>query len=130
MPQGSGGGPKTPKGKARSAQNARRHGLNSPVSGDPGLQARIDALAALLRPAGSATAARAVAEARVHLDRVRAVKLSSLEVALREVGRPRAASAGQDVTSIAFLKILSRIEVLEDYERRARSSLKRALRGL
>src|SRR5712691_6573907 len=37
-------GPRTAAGKARVAQNARRHGLNEPVAGDPAFAGDIEAM--------------------------------------------------------------------------------------
>ena len=37
-------GPKTPSGKARSAQNSRTHGLSLPVSCDPALSDEVEAV--------------------------------------------------------------------------------------
>jgi hypothetical protein len=45
-------GPKSAAGRARSAQNARRHGLGTPVLSDPALSAEVEIMAQ--RIAGSA----------------------------------------------------------------------------
>ena len=75
-------GPRTPAGKATSSRNALRHGLNLPLSADPALEARAEALAGCIAgpcatPEGLARA-RAVAEAEIQLLRIRAHKTATL----------------------------------------------------
>ena len=76
-------GPKTAKGKKRSAVNARRHGLNVSVLHDPLLAKEVEALARRL--AGSTASpellfcARRVAEAQIDLQRVRACRHHHIE---------------------------------------------------
>ena len=81
-------GPLTAAGKARAAQNARRHGLSIPVSCDPPATAEIEALAqnicrscAAARPDSTDAAsreclrlARRIAEAQIDLRRVRGAR--------------------------------------------------------
>jgi hypothetical protein len=69
-------GPKTKAGKARSAQNAMRHGLSIPVCKEPSLSSQAEEIARKLAgPDPDDTLldrARAVGEAQVDLNRVRA----------------------------------------------------------
>jgi hypothetical protein len=68
-------GPKTARGKARSAQNAWRHGLNVSVLTDPALASFAEAMARRIAgPDADAEAleqARRIAEAQVDVNRVR-----------------------------------------------------------
>src|SRR5262245_9593791 len=71
-------GPKTAQGRARSARNARRHGLSLPVLSDRALSDEVEALACEI--AGTAATpemhelARRIAEAQVDLRRVRSAR--------------------------------------------------------
>jgi hypothetical protein len=65
-------GPRTAAGRARSARNALRHGLSTPLTRDVGLHAAALALARrLVDEGGPVELARAVAEATVEVWRVR-----------------------------------------------------------
>jgi hypothetical protein len=76
-------GPKTKAGVARASLNALRHGLNVSVWKDPALSPQAEAIArAIAGPdAGTETLtlARAIGEAQVALQRVRARRLSLLQ---------------------------------------------------
>ena len=81
-------GPKTAKGKKRSAVNARRHGLNVSVLHDPLLAKEVEALARRLAgPTASPEIlffARRVAGAQIDLQRVRACRHHHIEQALAD----------------------------------------------
>jgi hypothetical protein len=68
-------GPRTAAGKARTAQNAFRHGLNVPVLSDPSLAPEVEAMARKISgPNADAETlewARRIAEAQFDLNRVR-----------------------------------------------------------
>jgi hypothetical protein len=71
-------GPKTKAGKARSATNSLRHGLNISVWSEPALAPQAEAIALRIAgPKAAATAlgwARRIAEAQVDLNRVRSLR--------------------------------------------------------
>src|SRR5258708_2641114 len=91
-------GPRTAAGKARVARNARRHGLNAPVAGDPAFAGDIEALARRICGLGEPTdaeasdpvlrltlhLARRIAEAQVDLMRVRRVRHDMLAEAFAD----------------------------------------------
>ena len=71
-------GPKTASGKARSAQNALRHGLNVSILSDPALAPLAEAMARRIvghdADAEALERARRVAEAQVDINRVRGAR--------------------------------------------------------
>jgi hypothetical protein len=79
-------GPKTAQGKARSAANARRHGLSLPVLADPVLSEKVEALGQeIAGPDASSEiqqVARRIAEAQIDLKRVRHARYKLLSSAM------------------------------------------------
>jgi hypothetical protein len=79
-------GPKTAAGRARSSQNARRHGLTLPIRSNPTLCKEVEALACkMARPEATVEIlgrARQVAEAQLDLRRVHDARHQRVSIAL------------------------------------------------
>jgi hypothetical protein len=107
-------GPKTSDGKARSAQNARRHGLNLSALGDPSHSGAIDALARVI--AGAEAGAR-----RLRL---------AYRIAAAQIDLVRARRARHDLLCAADgdPDAALRLYIFDSYERRALSRRKFAIR--
>ena len=119
-------GPKTIAGKARSARNARRHGLSVPVWAIPELSAAAETLALELAGADAdrelTARARAVAEAELDLLRVRRARFEMLAEAWDDpdcVPLKQVAGLRQVRALIQYQKSLSSDEYLPWSVRRA-----------
>jgi len=79
-------GPRSAAGKARAAQNTRRHGLSIPVARNPKLAAEVEELALEIAgrdaPPGLGALARVVAEAQIDIERIRRARHCLFEDAL------------------------------------------------
>ena len=102
-------GPKSANGKARSAKNALRHGLNSSVLSDPCLAEEVERMAHRIagERAGSEllACARAIAEAQIDLQRVRTYRLRRSQLALANPQANRGAPCGDDELPIGLSEI-------------------------
>ena len=107
-------GPRTSAGKARAAQNARRHGLNLAARDDSSRAQEVAALAHAIADADAERRALASAIAAAQIDLVRA----------------RRVRADLFPAALAAPAATARLAVLERYERRAWSRRKRAIREL
>jgi hypothetical protein len=114
-------GPRTRAGKARAAQNARRHGLTLPTRYDPSRSDEIEALARAII-GGDADAdgdrlelARRIAEAQIDLIRARSARRDLFPASSAALLEPGA---------------IARLAAIDRYERRAWWRRKRAIRAL
>jgi hypothetical protein len=129
-------GPKSAEGQARSAQNARRHGLRSDagVGHDAALVERLQR--ALAGPAPSRAvhlAAHEAALAYAHLLRVQSAKSALYRRALRQVGADLSddpASVPPEIEAAALISVSTEWLTLDGYERKAISRRKAAIRRL
>ena len=140
----AGSGPTSAAGKARSAQNARKHGLNVPVMYDPDVAADVAFMAEELAPGCQDPEligrARRIAEAQVDLMRVARARRDIISAAMADPGcRPvtsltgRTATPGVDPGAGKLVAILSdagaQLATFDRYERVALSRRKRAIRA-
>lgn len=104
-------GPRTKAGRARSARNAFRHGLNISVVSEPALAPQAEALARGLAcsdlGAEGLEWVRRIAEAQVDLDRVRLARRQAIE---RMLSAPGDESAGDPQMVRLLGPVLDRLE--------------------
>jgi hypothetical protein len=127
-------GPTSASGKARAAQNARRHGLSQDVLADPALGQDVEELAQ--RIAGDRPdlidLARRVAEAHVDVQRIRQFRHERLQAAVAAPGHgdqsasTRVCSA-EDL-AVALAPLTKELKKIDRYARRALSRRKFAVR--
>ena len=142
----AGTGPTSAAGKARSAQNARKHGLNVPVMYDPDVGADVEFMAAEITPGCQDPEligrARLIAEAQVDLIRVACARRGIISAAMADpnfrpaaglMGRiampDEAGDPGADKLVAVLSDIGARLAKLDWYERVALSRRKRAIRA-
>ena len=139
----AGTGPTSAAGKARSAQNARKHGLNVPVMHDPDAAADVAFMAEEIAPGCQdpelIDRARLIAEAQVDVMRVARARRDIISAAMADpddrpvTGLTGIAMPGQhgDPGADKLAAILSdlsvRLATLDWYERTALSRRKRAI---
>lgn len=133
-------GPRTKRGKLRSARNALRHGLSISILADPALAATLDPLARQI--AGQAASpeslemARLVAAAQVDLLRIQQVRQHLLLRALNDLGfdrqevlnLPPSKDESLAASAEAIANLAARLIALDRYERRALSRRRSAIR--
>ena len=142
----AGTGPTSAAGKARSAQNARKHGLNVPVMYDPDVSADVEFMAEEIAPGCQDPEligrARLIAEAQVDLIRVARARRDIISAAMADPNfRPatgltgriampgQAGDPGADKLVAVLSDMSARLAKLDRYERIALSRRKGAIRA-
>lgn len=124
-------GPRTREGKARSSQNARKHGLSATTAASE-METETNRLAKIIAaelPADAAVseAVQAVAAAQGYVARVRALKTEMMQA---DPLIPTREGSLEESAPPPRRELLQRLERLERYERRAFSQRKSAIRHL
>jgi len=107
-------GPRTQRGKARSSQNARKHGIRSPISSDQRWHLEFIDLCAALRDEFPepkvATFPNELAYALIDINRISEAMLNQFEASFQDL------AAGLPMN---LQQLLDRLERLKRYEQRA-----------
>jgi hypothetical protein len=139
-----GRGPRTAAGKARSSQNAFRHGLSVSVLKEPAMCAQVEKLARALAGLDCDDFhlghARIIAEAQIDLARIQDAKVRLLNAQFEATMPPADAASDtmsrngasdamlcQPIETIPSLKLLKQLARLERYELRTTWRRRRAM---
>lgn len=126
-------GPRSAEGKARAATNAIRHGFGTALSPSSNLVPQLSALLANIVNGPTSPESMAVAEAQLHLQRIRARKQFLLEAEIRNrlatIGGMKDCSP-EERLALALIACAPEFQILDGYERKALSRRKSAVRAL
>jgi hypothetical protein len=125
-------GPRTTKGKLRSAQNAQRHGFASTVNDRMNLSEAAEKLARAIAgtdpPAQRLHYARVIAETQFTLARIAMTKITTINLILSyKIKIRKILLKPEQRCALAVVKSLEQLRRLERYERQASSRFSRAL---
>jgi hypothetical protein len=133
-------GPKTARGKARAAQNARRHGLSLSVGSDPVWSEQVESVAQEIvggtTDCESHEHARRIAEAEIDLNRIRQARHHLLvhnngnpECGMTELPAQDALPQGPQKIAVILSDLAKQLILMDRYEQRALSRRKFAIRA-
>jgi len=126
-------GPKTADGKARSRQNARRHGLSVPLdTDDPEVDELVQVLAEPKCSIGEVSETmRSVAKEQCEVARVQRTRVNIINREIEKmIDDGDQSVAAEERIARATAAIVPDLEALDRYERRAVSSLRKKIRKL
>ena len=129
-------GPKSAAGKARAAQNARRHGLSQDILADPALGQEVEELAQrIAREAGRPDLidlARSFAKAQIDVQRIREFCHQRMQAAVAALDGGHGAASTRvrdaDELAVALAPLTKELKAIDRYTRRALSRRKFAVR--